>query len=337
MLFFPAFSPLALLLAAGVQSPAPTPVDVESSASTRARAGWVDLATRGHLRLERGHAHLQDGAGLGREVRAGESAVTGPRGHLDLGGVSSARLSWFGACSAHLTGPSSLEWSREPDCSRLQLFELSSAEFESRRGTQLIVFPGGWRATLVEASLASRQLPDGGLELTVRAGKSVMVDWVGDPQHPRPPVWLHAGAPHRFRSVPEAYRGPVPTTAWESSSWPWSAASETPEQRGARLALEQAQRRQLESETFWPEAAGPSLPPRKLPQGSTSSWSTPERALPSNAWPARVEPPMSSWPVEELLIAEPGRSLAPWDLQPLPAPGQGESSGPRSAPGSGSR
>lgn len=110
------------------------------------------------------------------DARSGAVHLAGASGRVESGAAARTELAWRGLASATITGPAAFELGREPG---LVLETCATAEVEVRRGTLALELAGLGSLELAAGAVRVRHLPDGGVELLNRGGRTLEF-WLGE-------------------------------------------------------------------------------------------------------------------------------------------------------------
>ena len=240
-----------------------------SAPAQQPSAAHADVA---RVEVHQGRARIshagQEAMGLSR----GDSALTEGAAHLELRPGGRARVSWAGRASLELWGPAAIQWESEapsgpedpmrtfPDRGlEVTFFDVSWADFETRRGEHVLRMPGEWRLDCRRGAWQLRGLPTGPLELRHHAGEAATLTWLGDPDRARPPLAVYSGSSIRIdrpAGAPVDRGGRAP---WgeDEDQWPWRRESDRPRDRREREELARETTEMPGYPTRDPSADGP--------------------------------------------------------------------------------
>lgn len=164
-------------------------------------------------------------------IRKGDREGTSGRAQLEIPTGSEARISWPGACSVRVYGPSSIEWDNQGATLGLKFHEIAWADFECRQGQHELFLPSEWSGTFGRSAFHIRGITGGPCEFRLQAGDPVSLQWDGSNRFSLPPLQVLPGSSVRL-DRPRFMNAPVATNApsgsWpmdgEQITWPWTPA-----------------------------------------------------------------------------------------------------------------
>ena len=197
------------------------------------------LPDQARVEVFSGRVIVREDDGVTTSLRRGATVTVGGPAHVELSPGGEVRLSWLGRASLRLTGQACVQWTVRPQEGTespslstfstrgldLRLFDVDRADLEVRRGEHLVRFPGGWVLEPRSGAYQVCGIPGGPLELLHHAGHPSRLNWVGDGQSARPPLWTRPGFAQRLDRLKPSAPPAVDTgshEAWAESTWPWS-------------------------------------------------------------------------------------------------------------------
>ncbi|MEE2940720.1 MAG: hypothetical protein VX460_10080, partial [Planctomycetota bacterium] len=188
-----------------------------------------------------GRAVLVGGGFEGQTVRRGETRSARGRTHLEVALGGHVRVWWTEAMSIEVFGPSSVEWLADGERVTSTFHQLAWADVEIRRGEHEVSLPASWRAEVGRGAFRLRGIAGGPSELVHHAGRPVLLEWLGNPAQPIPPVFVYPGSsvrldqPRHLRRQPALPDGEELGGAWTldpdaeslASVWPWRSRTDT--------------------------------------------------------------------------------------------------------------
>ena len=164
-------------------------------------------------------------------IRKGDRQGTTGRSQLEIPTGSEARISWPGACSVRVYGPSSFEWDNQGSTLGFKFHEIAWADFECRQGKHELFLPSEWSGTFGRSAFHIRGITGGPCEFRLQAGEPVSLQWDGNDRFSLPPLQVLPGSSVRL-DRPRFMNAPVATTtpsgSWPTDggeiAWPWSPA-----------------------------------------------------------------------------------------------------------------
>ncbi len=162
-------------------------------------------------------------------IRKGDREGTSGRSQLEIPTGSEARISWPGACSVRVYGPSSIEWDNQGATLGLKFHEIAWADFECRQGKHELFLPSEWSGTFGRSAFHIRGITGGPCEFRLQAGDPVSLQWDGNNRFSLPPLQVLPGSSVRL-DRPRFMNAPVssnaPSGSWptdgEQITWPWT-------------------------------------------------------------------------------------------------------------------
>ena len=229
--------PVALLV--GVFSPALDAPTSNLDASGEIR--FPSALESARVEVVAGRAIVVGGGLDGLTMRRGEAKSARGRTHLEVPLGGQVRIWWTETMSMDVFGPSSLEWFAEGAQVTSLFHQLSWADVEVRRGQHEVSLPASWRATLGRGAFRLRGIAGGPSELFQHAGQPALLEWLGNPTQPIPPVFVHPGSsvrldqPRHVPRQPALPDGEMRGAAWDlgseaeslTSVWPWRSRTDT--------------------------------------------------------------------------------------------------------------
>lgn len=195
---------------------------------------WVEVT--------RGRAVLLGSEEGCQTIRSGDREDTTGRSQLEIPTGSEAKITWPGACSVRVYGPSSIEWTNQGSTLGMKFHEITWADFECRKGEHELFLPSDWSGTFGRSAFHVRGITGGPCELRLQAGTPVALQWEGDDRYTLPPVHVYPGSSvrldrPRFRNAPTAQTGSTGTWEMEESvsQWPWSPVSYPGQPAGSQV------------------------------------------------------------------------------------------------------
>jgi hypothetical protein len=164
-------------------------------------------------------------------IRQGDRQGTTGRSQLEIPTGSEARISWPGACSVRVYGPSSIEWDNQGSTLGFKFHEIAWADFECRQGQHELFLPSEWNGTFGRSAFHIRGITGGPCEFRLQAGEPVSLQWEGNNRFSLPPLQVLPGSSvrldrPRFMNAPVATNAPSGSWPGESDqiAWPWTPA-----------------------------------------------------------------------------------------------------------------
>lgn len=231
--------PAALLV--GLVSPALDAPTSNLGASGPGEIRFPSALESARVEVVAGRAIVVGGGLDGLTMRRGESKSARGRTHLEVPLGGQVRIWWAETMSIDVHGPSSLQWGAEEGRVTSLFHQLSWADVEVRRGEHEISLPASWRATLGRGAFRLRGIAGGPSELFQHAGQPALLEWLGNPTQPIPPVFVQPGSsvrldqPRHVPRQPALPDGERPGAAWDlgseaeslTSVWPWRSRTDT--------------------------------------------------------------------------------------------------------------
>ena len=164
-------------------------------------------------------------------IRKGDRQGTAGRSQLEVPTGSEARISWDGACSVRVYGPSSIEWDNQGSTLGVKFHEIAWADFECRQGQHELFLPSEWSGTFGRSAFHIRGITGGPCEFRLQAGEPVSLQWDGNNRFSLPPLQVLPGSSvrldrPRFMNAPVATNSPSGSwpTDGDQATWPWTPA-----------------------------------------------------------------------------------------------------------------
>lgn len=232
---------LSVALLMGLVSPAPNPSTSNPKASGPGENRIPSALESARVEVVAGRAIVVGGGFEGLTMRRGDSKSARGRTHLEVPLGSQVRIWWTETMSMDIFGPSSLEWVAEGTQVNSLFHQLSWADVEVRRGEHEVSLPAAWRAKIRRGAFRLRGIAGGPSELFHHAGQPALLEWLGSPSQPIPPVFVYPGSSVRLDqprhvprqpALPDGVRlggawdlGTEPESLW--SIWPWRSRTDT--------------------------------------------------------------------------------------------------------------